>query len=448
MSKRLKELAEQREQASNEAQAILATAEADGDRGLSEEEQTTFDGLAATATQCQADYQSLDSRERSAAQLRQGDEWAHELPPRPGQPRPSAGHPTSPAPQEHEGFSSFGNMLQAVAHAGSGVGRIDQRLIGPMAAASGLSEGVGSDGGFLVGTDTTAEMMKATYETGVLASRCSVTPISANANGLKMNGVDETSRASGSQWGGVVAYWEAEAEAYTSSKPKFRKIELNLNKMIGLCYATDELLADSVALESVVMESFPNVFGFKLDDAIFRGTGAGQPKGILAAGPKVQVAKETGQAADTIISENIEKMYARMWTRSLGKAEWFINQDCWPQLFKLHHVVGTGGVPMFVPSNGLSGAPFGTLLGRPITPIEQASTLGTVGDITFCDFGQYKLIDKGGIEAASSIHVRFLYDEMTFKFVMRTDGQPLWASALTPAQGDNDVSPFITLASR
>jgi HK97 family phage major capsid protein len=233
-----------------------------------------------------------------------------------------------------------------------------------------------------------------------------------------------------------------------ASTPKFRQIDLNLHKLIGLLYSTDELLQDATALESIIMEAFPNVFGFKLDEAIFRGTGVGQPKGIMATGPKVQVAKETGQVAKTIVAENIEKMYARMWTPSLSKAAWFINQDCWPTIFQLHHVVGTGGVPMFIPSGGLSQAPFGTLLGRPIIPIEQAATVGSVGDITFADFNQYKLIDKGGIASDSSIHVRFEYDESVFRFVMRVDGQPLWATALTPAQGSNTVSPFITLAAR
>ena len=172
------------------------------------------------------------------------------------------------------------------------------------------------------------------------------------------------------------------------------------------------------------------------------------PKGILATGPKVAITKEVGQKAKTIVAENIEKMYARMWSRGLSNAAFFVNQDCWPQIFQLHHVVGTGGVPMFIPAGGISQAPFGTLLGRPIVPIEQCATLGTEGDIIFADFSQYKLIDKGGIQTDSSIHVRFVYDESVFRFVMRVDGQPMWATSLTPAQGTNKVSPFITLAVR
>ena len=87
----------------------------------------------------------------------------------------------------------------------------------------------------------------------------------------------------------------------TESKPKFRKIELSLKKLIGLCYATDELLEDAAALESVIRAGFSSEFGFLLDDAIINGTGAGQPLGILNSGCLVSVAAETGQKAATIV---------------------------------------------------------------------------------------------------------------------------------------------------
>jgi len=141
-------------------------------------------------------------------------------------------------------------------------------------------------------------------------------------------------------------------------------------------------------------------------------------------------------------------MYARCRAKSLANAEWFINQDCWPALFDLAAVVGIGGVPVFLPPGGLSAAPFGMILGRPVTPIEQCETVGTVGDIVLADFSQYLIIEKGGIESASSIHVQFLTDETVFRFILRTDGQPKRNSALTPFKGSNTQSSFVTLATR
>jgi len=58
------------------------------------------------------------------------------------------------------------------------------------------------------------------------------------------------------------------------------------------------------------------------------------------------------------------------------------------------------------------------------------------------------LVDKGAAQQQSSIHVRFLYDEMVFRIIYRVDGAPTWHSSLTPYKGSAVKSPFITLASR
>jgi HK97 family phage major capsid protein len=113
--------------------------------------------------------------------------------------------------------------------------------------------------------------------------------------------------------------------------------------------------------------------------------------------------------------------------------------------------VGTGGVPIYMPAGGLSGAPYGTLFGRPVIAIEQAATLGTQGDIMFADLGGgYILAEKGGMKSDMSIHVQFIYDESVFRFVMRVDGQPVRASALTPYKGGANFtqSHFIALDTR
>lgn len=346
--------------------------------------------------------------------------------------------PAAASDPKPEKFGTVGELLQAVQR-GS-----DHRLV---AAASGLNEGVPSEGGFLVQSDFATELTNKAFTTGQLASRVRVQEIGPMSNGLKLNLANETSRAS-SRYGGIIAYWAAEAALKTDSAPKFRQWDYNLQKLIGLFYATDELLQDATAITSVVNEWFADEFGFQLDDAIYNGNGAGKPLGILAAPALVTVAKEAGQTAATIVAANLQKMYSRMPAGSLGNSAWFINQETWPQLFQLSQAVGVGGVPMFIPAGGMSATPAGTLLGRPIVPIEQAAALGTVGDIAFCDFSQYLAIRKGGTQTASSIHVRFLYDESVFRFVLRFNGAPIPNSPLTPYKGTATVSPFVVLATR
>ncbi len=343
-------------------------------------------------------------------------------------------------------FRSFGEQMQAVLRASQPGGYADPRLT---RAVTGMSEGVPSDGGFLVQTDFASELLLRSYETGQVANRCRRIPLSGNANGIKIPGIDETSRADGSRWGGIRAYWTAEAGDKTASAPHFRQISLELKKLTGLAYATDELLADAGALESVLRQGFAEEFGFKLDDAVINGDGVGKPLGILASPALVSVAKEVGQPADTLQPENLIKMWARCYGRSRLNAVWFINQDIEPQLFTLAIAVGTGGSTIYMPPGGLSQQPYGTLFGRPVIPIEQAATLGDKGDVLLADLSQYVLVDKGGVQSAVSVHVRFTNDETVFRFVYRVDGQPIWQSALTPYKGAaNTQSPFVTLDAR
>lgn len=353
--------------------------------------------------------------------------------------------------RDKDKFKSFGEQMAAVMNAGIPGRSVDPRLLNIRGAATGLSETVPSDGGFVIQEDFVSELLEDVFTTGVLAQKCRRIQISAKSNAVKIPGVDETSRAAGSRYGGVRAYWADEAEEKTKSKPKFRKIELQLKKLIGLVYLTDELMDDASALGAYVKTAFAGEFGFQIDDAIIRGTGAGMPLGILNAGCLVTQNKETGQAADTVVTENIVKMYSRLFASSRGSAVWLVNQNVEPHLFTMSLPVGTGGAPTYMPPGGLSGLPYGTLLGRPVLAIEQCSSIGDVGDIIFADFANgYVLAEKGGMSSDVSIHVRFVYDETCFRFVLRIDGQPVRASALTPYKGGASYtqSHFIALQAR
>lgn len=351
------------------------------------------------------------------------------------------------APGQKHGFASFGEQLAAVMIAARTHGRrTDPRLI--MGSAAGGSEAVPSDGGFLVQKDFASELLMRVYQTGEIASRCRRIPISANANGVKINAIDEDSRADGSRWGGVLAYWVNEAAALTGSKPKFRQVELQLQKLIALCYATDELLEDAAALESVISVAFGEEMTFKLEDAIINGTGAGQPLGVVNSGAVIQQAKDSGDTGATISTADVLGMWSRLWSRSRQSAVWFIDQSVEPKLYPL--TLGSGSLAqilVYTPP-GANGNKYGSMLGRPVIPHEHGQVLGTPGDVILADMSQYVMIDKGGVRQDYSMHVNFLTDEGVFRFVYRVDGQTWWKKPLTPKSGGPTLSPFVTLATR
>ena len=242
-------------------------------------------------------------------------------------------------------------------------------------------------------------------------------------------------------------YWQGEAAQMLGTKPKMGTVDMKLKDLNGLVYVTNDLLDDAASLEAWIMKKFPEEAGFKLDDAILNGTGAGMPLGISKCGALIKIAKEAGQAAKTILAENIIKMYSRF-NGNPASSVWVINADTLPQVVTMSISIGTSGVLVYMPPTGLSGNIYGTLFGIPVVPVEQCETLGTAGDIMLIDMGQYIMADKGSLKIASSMHVRFEYNEMAFRFTYRADGQPEKNKPLSPFKGANSVSPFVAIADR
>lgn len=362
--------------------------------------------------------------------------------------------PAAPKGPEKGPFKSFGEQLQAIAQvsmSGDVTGRGDTRLKYGMVKAAGANETIASEGGFLVQEDFSTQLMGLVHDTGQIIQRVTNIPISSNANALKLPTIDETSRARGSRWGGIRAYWLAEGELKVDSKPKFGEISLGLNKIAALGYATDELLQDSTALEAIMKQGFTEEIRFEVEDSIINGNGVGKPLGILNSGAVITVNKTSGQAAGTITFANLVAMLDRMPARSRRNAVWLIADSQVETALYSIMLPGAAGYPIYLPP-GQGSTPGnvtpGRLLGIPVIPVEYLPALGTVGDIMLVDLSEYITIDKGGIQAAESMHVRFVYDEMTFRMVYRIDGKPAWRTPITTANGAVTKSPFIVLQSR
>lgn len=347
-------------------------------------------------------------------------------------------------------WNSKGEFLNAVIRAGAGNGMIDNRLINvPQNVASGLAVGTGSEGGFFVGSDIENWLTGLVEKKSPLFERIRKLPVPEGRNSLSLPALAETSRADGSRFGGAQAYWLCEAAQVTASHPEARKISIELEKLMALVYATEEIIQDARLTEEFVGDVYASEIAFKVEDAIVNGDGNGKPLGILNAPALISVAAEAGQDADTIVVENVLKMYSRLRIRNRDSATWIINQECLPQIFSMALVVGTGGAPAYMPAGGLSGKPYDTLLGLPMIISESASKLGDVGDIILADLSDYIGIDKGGLQTDSSIHVRFVYDESCFRFRYRFNGAPYTNSVLaSKANSSFTTSPYIALAAR
>lgn len=360
-------------------------------------------------------------------------------------PRVEVGAPNAAA-APWDGPAPLGAMLQAVRAAAAPGASIDPRL---MAAASGGNTTVGSEGGFLVQQDQSQILMRQGVEMAQLLPLCDSAPISGNADGIEAPYIEETSRATGSRFGGVRVYRRKEAATVSSSKPSLERFECRLEDLMAIAYMTGRQLEDAPAYQSVMVNSFASEFAFKADDEIIRGSGVGEMQGLLTAAASVEQAIETGQTlanSDQFFTKNISNMWTRMPSRLKGGAVWLYNAELGPTLDHLSIVAGTAALEPRVVSYGPDGIL--RIKGRPALEVEQCAAPGTTSDFMLVNLMEYLTITKGGLRQDTSIHVRFLYDEQAFRFIVRLNGKPKWRTSVTPYKGSLSRSPFIYLAAR
>ena len=304
---------------------------------------------------------------------------------------------------------------------------------------------VPSDGGFLIPEVLRSEILSLSLEEAIVRPRARVLPMGSLR--LPIPTVDDNSHAS-TVFGGLSAAWTEEGAQLTASSAKFARVVLEAKKLTVYADIPNELVADSGgALGAFLAMALPGTIAFAEDSAFLLGTGVGEPLGALKGAALIVVAKESGQVADTIVWQNIVKLYARMLPSSLTRAVWVVSPDTFPELATMALSVGTGGSAVWVANDGISGPP-ATLLGRPVMVSEKAAALGDQGDVSFIDFGHYLIGDRQSVSVQSSEHAKFENDMTSFRCIERVDGRPWLQTALTPKNGGPTLSPYVTLAAR
>ncbi|MFI1562196.1 phage major capsid protein [Streptomyces sp. NPDC020490] len=356
-------------------------------------------------------------------------------------------NPKAPGAKLDTRFSNWGEFLGSTWD-----GNRSQESYAAQADIKQIQNSFGStvpgDGGFLIPEQLRAELLRVSLESAVVRSRARTVPMETLSVPYPM--IDSTSNAS-SVYGGITGYWTEEGGSLTDSSPTFGRINLIAKKLTLYSEIPNELFQDSIiSLQQFMSETYPEALAWFEDVAFTTGNGAGQPLGYLNAPAAVTVAKETGQAAGSIVWENIVKMYARMLPSSMNRAVWVCHVDTFPELATMALSVGTGGSAVWVGNLSQPGAdaPPMSILGRPVVFTEKVSSVGTVGDINLVDFGYYLIGDRQVMQSSTSAEYKFANDKTAMRVIERVDGQPWIQSAITPNQGSNTLSPFVKLATR
>lgn len=341
------------------------------------------------------------------------------------------------------GFGSLAEFARAVhrAHPQTPNAVLDQRLLSMyQAAPTGYMREGGSNDGYMVPPEFRDRIWELVFEGDNLLSEIDSEPTTSN----QVNDLTDD----WTPWGttGIRAFWRAEAGQMTPTRPNVQPRSTILQELYAFVLATDELLEDVPRLNVRLESKASQAIGWKIDDAIIYGNGAGVPLGYMNSAALVSVAQETSQAADTVVAANVVKMFSRLLPQGIARAQWRINSDVVPQLMQMT----LGSQPIWTPpSSGFTQAPGGFLLGRPIKLTEHSKTLGDKGDIQLIDpKGYYGLTKEGGVKFASSIHLYFDYGMQAFRWTVRFGGQPHLKAPVSPANGTNTKSHFVTLDAR
>lgn len=338
-------------------------------------------------------------------------------------------------------FNSFGEQLKAIADFRKN-GTFDNRLK-VVNELMGQNETNGGDGGFAVQSDFAGAIFDTIKEKSEIISHVSVCEVSSPSNSAHWLMPKEGNDGSF----GVKMHWAAEGATPASSKIGLIETRLDLEKMMGFAYASEEMLQDSTLMNSLFTPAFISSADDLLSEAIISGDGVGKPLGILKSKALVSIKKETDQS-DKIVPKNIAKMFSSMPSKMRKNAVWLMHPDLATELPFMKFDIGQGGVPVYLPPTGFADSPLSTLYRIPIIEDDNCSSIGKQGDIILADLKKYMLLKKGTVKQDVSVHVEFLTDQLCFRYILRVNGAPLINKPFKLKNSNQERSPFVTLGDR
>jgi len=335
------------------------------------------------------------------------------------------------------GFKSLSELMGII-----GRNQYDPRLKG-LEKQRAMTEGIPSDGGYMIPSAMGEMLLDPVLEQSIVLARADVRPMKSNVEDFPAWGVGNHSV---DVYDGIVAYFVEEAGSFTETTPKTRNVKLNAKKLGVLTTVSNEWLNDLPGSDAQLTDALSKAISWYADYYLLQGVGGAQPLGVVNSKCIVNVAKETGQVADTIYYQNLKKMFARMLPGCRKNAIWIVNDDTIPELLEVTIPIGTSGAhyPVLQERNGNF-----QIFGKQVITSEKMPKLGDANDIIFVDLTQYLVGLRYNVQIAKSPHVDFKTDKMAYRLLMRFDGQMKQDEALTPKKSTtNTLSSVVGLAER
>src|SRR5512146_349381 len=320
------------------------------------------------------------------------------------------------------GFRTGGEFLAAIKN--THTGGFDYRLRAMAAQTTYANEGAGPEGAWAMPPDFAAGIVEAVAGQATLLGR--MRPMQSASNFFYAP-VDEST-----QWGatGVTAAKTSEANAgaaATASKIAINQRVVQLFKATVFTNVTEELNADNPAVIQYITRIMGRQLQGLVERWILRGSGVGEPLGILNAPALVSVAAETsGNGASTLIRQNLSKMSGRILPGYENEAFWAVSPSA-----------RIAVNDMRLAANGNSRADYSAgfgdpLLGFPLVTTMEAPAVGTVGDCMLIAPSGFMTLTRGGVNTQATIFFAFDQGLTTLRAYIRLGQQPILSAVVTP----------------
>jgi HK97 family phage major capsid protein len=209
----------------------------------------------------------------------------------------------------------------------------------------------------------------------------------------------------------------AEGSAIGESDPTYSSIVLRAYKYGTLIQVSRELVTDAgFDIEAHLANQAGNALGFAINEAMTTGDGSDKPNGIVTAASTGVI----GTAADGVFSA--DDLIALQYTldgaaRRLPNVKYMANGN---SIGKMRQLKDDNGNYLYQVNVGMPDA----FAGYEIVENPHMASTGTAGElpVAFGHLPSYKVRMAGGLDVASSADYAFNQDLVTYRFLMRVDG--------------------------
>lgn len=385
------ELREKRNKAWEAAKAFVET-KRDKDGLLSAEDAATYAEMEQKVQNYSAEIARMEAMEAMEAELNKPVNT------------PLTGRPMNGNPQDKKTGRASNEykeaMLQAI--------RTNFRNVRNV-----LSEGIASDGGYLVPEEYDSRLIEGLEEENIFR-RLGTTITTSGERKINIAGAKPA------------AAWIDEGEELTFGDAKFDQINLDAHKLHVAVKVTEELLYDNAfGLENYLLRQFSKALANAEEDAFLNGDGTGKPLGIFAEEGGAQVGVTAASATDITADEIINLVYALK--RPYRKKAKFIMND--QTIAVLRKLKDENGQYLWQPS--LQAGEPDRLFGYEVMTSAYVPMIAAGKPvIAFGDFSYYNIGDRG-VRSFAELKELFAGNGMVgFVAKERVDGKLVLAEAV------------------